>query len=252
MDTRKPEVFDQLKALLKVIPNPRMEAMLKGAQEEIAREYQEQKKVDRYSSEEKRFDLLLARGCPESIIHGFKRQCHHFSKVTQSLNLKPPSESNYYAIPVIPFSWRSLPDLLSMVRNGEEKSEFDPFYATHEPFQVDRMPEISDTTDTPKRLYYIYDVEDGTATLGKEPEKVVQKIEKEGRIPLTLCEIIALATHTSVLLHHGLWAADSRGPNNLIPALFIRHLQPKNGWFSGGQSLKDFGIPSCSRRIVVP
>lgn len=251
MDTRKPKVFDQLKALLKLVPNSRMADILKQAQEELAWEYKEQKKKDRYLSQEKSFELLLARGCPESIIHGFKARSHYLSEVTHSLNLKSSSESNYYAIPVIPFSWRLPPDLLSMVRNGEEKGQFDSFYATHEPFHADRMPEISDTTNTPKRLYYIYDVEDGTATLGQEPKKVAKKIEKEERIPLTFCETIALATYTSVLLHHGLWAADSRGPDNLIPALFIRHLQPENGWFAG-ESLKDFGTPSCSRRIVVP
>lgn len=136
------------------------------------------------------------RGCPEQIVWMLQGQKH---SVLQKASEMSFAEGNIPFIPVIPRTHRSPYDLIAMVRIGNKKG-----YTSLDPLA------ITDEIETPKDPYYIYDVEEGQAFLGKNLKKAIDIIKKQSRSPLTAAEIMALATHTDVLLQHYLAATGSR------------------------------------------
>lgn len=116
-------------------------------------------------------------------------------------------DGNIPFIPVLPRSFRNSHSLMAMVRNGGKVgyTDFNPTL-------------ISDVVDAPQEPYYIYDVEDGSSTLGESPENAENILKSLKRSPLTAAEIIALAVHTDVLSRHNVWATGSRyGTAVLVP-----------------------------------
>ncbi|MBI4120688.1 MAG: hypothetical protein HY457_00310 [Parcubacteria group bacterium] len=105
-------------------------------------------------------------------------------------------------LPVIPLQYDDVSFirfLMSMVRCGEEVGvvQLEPSAFS----QLERTPE------TP---YYIFGVEDGRNILGVTPAIARERIlgDVHGH-PHVVAEDIALAVHTPVLEHHGLWSSGS-------------------------------------------
>ena len=69
---------------------------------------------------------------------------------------------------------------------------------------------IFNMVDIPEEPHYIYDVEDGNATRGKNPEAAEKIFKRQKRSPLTVAEVIALAVHANVYPRYGVWATGSR------------------------------------------
>ena len=102
----------------------------------------------------------------------------------------------------------------------------------------------------PESLYYIFDVEDGRGTVGVSPHEAVLRIgtEKPSRLPLTMDETFALATHTDVLSSHFLWAARSYFSQPwLIPRIYFldeNGYAPHVSYSHFENAHKGFGTPS--------
>lgn len=73
---------------------------------------------------------------------------------------------------------------------------------------------IEDSEFTPWKPYYIFNIEDGLATLGMSATAIRRMRFATERRPLTDAEIIALATHSDVLSRFNICAASSSYDGN--------------------------------------
>ena len=149
-------------------------------------------------------ETLNDRGCPNQIINMLKSESHLVFHTSEILSNK----GNIAFIPVIPLSYRSHYDLIAMVNEKQGKSYLD-----------DRVA-IRDRFYTPKKPYYIFDVDNGQYNV-YNMKKTIKIFKKQSRLPLTLAEILSLATHTNVLEHHFLNAAGSRYGMSNMPDIYL-------------------------------
>lgn len=196
---------------------------MKYGKEELARHFDEQ------------ITILKDRGCPEQII----------GLLTPQKNLVIPKASEIVFenghipfLPVIPQTYQNSYDLMAMVRNGNKQGHTYLNLAT-----------ITDKIETPKGLYYIYNVEDGGSTKDKSPEKVREIFKEQSRSPLTAAEIIALCALTDVLSRHSVWAAGSCCDEpNRAPLIHLDiDSRPKLICFYINTSRMKWGSASCVR-----
>jgi hypothetical protein len=169
---------------------------VKEAKNQLAQETKKAKCEDLKKLFDDQIQTLKDRGCPEQIVEMLQNQR---SLVLQKASEMSFAEGNIPFMPVIPRTYRSPHDLMAMVRNGDTKG-----YTYLNPTV------ITDEFKTPEDPYYIYDVEDGQALLGKSPEEAIDIIKKQSRSPLTAAEVMALTTHTDVISRHYVYASGSR------------------------------------------
>ena len=152
-------------------------------------------------------------------------------------------------LPVIPKDILSTDTQMRMVKNGKKTGRKINHY--------DHRVVTTDAFETPGRPYYIFDVEDGTATLGKSPVDAQKLIYKRERRGLTEVEIISLAVHTDVLTRHYLWAVDSRADEfadetqDGVPSLDIADGRAELCWIEFISTALYRGSPSSSREFVL-
>ena len=142
-------------------------------------------------------------------------------------------------LPVIPRSFRSLYDLIATARKGNQAG-----------YNHLKPTEIRDVVGAPQEPYYIYDVEDGKATLGESPQDAENILKKQSRSPLTAAEVAALVTHTYVLSRHCVWATGSRDESaDGVPGVSMRcGVRPVLDWGSVNSSFLRWGSASCGSR----
>ena len=186
------------------------------------------------------FDSQIAtlkdRGVPEPIVEILQNQKGAVVKKASEMTI---GGGNIPFLPVIPRLYRSPYDLIAMVRNGSKVG-----YTCVNPTA------ISDVVDTPQEPYYIYDVEDGNATLGKSPEAAEKIFKQQKRSPLTAAEAMALTTHTDVLSRHYVWASGSRyGCADRVPDVWLDGGdRPELDWSRVDGSDDRWGSASCGSR----
>ncbi len=194
----------------------------------------------KYKDLERLFDTQIQTlrnlSCPEQIVRLFVAKK---SSVLSKASKMAFENGHIPFIPVIPQRYRTLYDLIAMVRNGNEwgYTQLDP-------------ADITDKVKTPGRPYYIYDVEDGRAFLGKSPMDAEKILKKQLRSPLTTVEAIALTIHTDVLRHHYIKAAGScyNKSDDGIPAIFLHGGMPVLGWGLVDTRDERWGSPFCGSR----
>lgn len=174
------------------------------------------------------FDAQIAvfenRGVPEQIIRGLRSQK---SEVVQKASGMIIGEVNIPFLPVIKPAYLGYYGLMAMVKSGSNAG-----YTHMNPAA------ITDKFETPDGLYYIYDVEDGSATRGISPQDAEKIFKNQLRFPLTVAESISFCILTDVLSHHYLWAAGSRyESSNLVPSVYLDiDNQPKLDWSDANNS----------------
>ncbi|MBI2096414.1 MAG: hypothetical protein HYT43_02160 [Candidatus Taylorbacteria bacterium] len=189
---------------------------------------------------EKLFDSQIAtlkdRGVREQIVEILQNQKGQVVKKASEMTI---GDGNIPFLPVIPRSFRSPYDLMAMVRNGSKVG-----YTHLNPTQ------ISDVVDAPSKPYYIYDVEDGSSTLGKSPKNAEKILKQQKRSPLTVAGVMALTTHTDVLLRHYVWATGSRYESAVrVPSVYLDGGgRPELDWVGVDSSLDHWGSASCGSR----
>lgn len=204
-----------------------------------AKDCLEQKtKQTKRSDLEKLFDSQIAtlknRGCPEAIVEMLQNQCGEViakaSKMTFEKGRTP-------FLPVIPRVYLTIYSQMAMVRNGSKAG-----------FTYLDPAEIADLVKTPSKPFYIFNVEDGTAMLGKAPEDAENLIKKQnGRRGLTEVEVIALCVHTNVLSRHYVDATGSRYGRSRddVPGLYLYAGRPRLDWYYVDRAYPCYGAASC-------
>lgn len=160
---------------------------------------------------EKLFDIQIAtlknRGVPEQIVAKFEHQKGIVLKKVKNMIIK---DKNIPFLPVIPQSFRSFFDLITMVRNNEKVG-----HTALSPTA------ISDIIETPSVPYYIYEIENGNVTIGKSPQDADKIFKSQGRSGLTVAETIALLIHKHVLSEHYVWTTGSRFNGSEVPIIYL-------------------------------
>lgn len=189
---------------------------------------------------EKLFNSQIAtlkdRGVPKQIIEILWDQK---GTVLKKASKEAHGDGNIPFLPVIPRTFRSPYDLMTMVRNGGKAG-----YTHLNPTQ------IFDVVDAPQEPYYIYDVKDGSSTHGKSPENAEKTFKSQKRSPLTVAEVMALTTHTDVLPKHYVWATGSRyGSADEVPVVYLDGgIRPGLGCDYVNVSRGHWGSASCGNR----
>jgi hypothetical protein len=180
--------------------------------------------------------ILKKRGCPKQILEIFKNQKNEVVSVASRISF---AKGNLPILLVLPRTYLTIYSQMPMVRNGKVKG-----YTTLDPTA------IFEIIETPRRPYYLLNVENGQATLGKSPEEADNLIQRQGRLSLTEVETINLAIQTDVLLHHCLdatgchYADDSRTPH-----LGLNRKRPFLFWYRLKYGHLSWGSPSCAKRL---
>jgi hypothetical protein len=195
---------------------------------------------DRKRSLGKLFDshmeTLEFRGCPKVIIDEIF-QNKRDEVLSKAVAMEIP-EGHIPFMPVIPRSYLGIYGLMPMVRNGDKVgfTHLDP-------------NGITDSKETPKYPYFIYDVEDGTDTLGKTPECAEQLIKAQNRLCHIPDEDIALCVHTDVLSRHHLWSTGSRYRHaDYVPNVYLFDGKPRLHCRYRYGSGSGWGSASCRSR----
>ncbi len=187
------------------------------------------------------FDTQIAtlkdRGTPEQIVGLLANQRVEVMLKANKMTFK---DGHIPFLPVIPRTYRSPYDLMSAVRHEGKVG-----YTSLHPV------EIIDIEKTPDGPYYIYDVEDGQATLGVSSGEAEEIFKSQKRCRHTMAEDIALATHTEVLSRHSLLSTGSRfESDNLatMPRMNIEANRPYLGWAGKHSSNPQRGSASLGSR----
>jgi len=152
------------------------------------------------------FDIQIAtlkdRDVPEQIVRLVQNQK---DAVIQKASGMIIGEENIPFLPIIPRSYLSPHSQMAATRNGVKVgyTDIDP-------------NSITDQVKTSHKPYYIYDVEDGTSTLGNSPEDAEKIINRQRRFSFTVAEILALVVHTNVLSRYCVWATASRYDGSIM------------------------------------
>lgn len=144
-------------------------------------------------------------------------------------------------IPVIPQTYLSILSQMAMISNEGNKG-----------YTFMKPTAIRDIVETPEDPYYIYDVEVGKATMGLIPQNSETLINRQGRLKLTVTEVIALGIHAGVLSSHCVDAVGSRfeylSKYYAVPSLQISFGWPKLYHHLFDQAISQFGAASCGSR----
>jgi len=174
------------------------------------------------------------RGTPEAIIEMLQNQR---SEVLSKASEMTFAEGHIPFLPVIPKTYVSIYYRMPIVKNGNKIG-----YTYLDP------SELTDIEDVSEKPYYIYDVEDGTAMLGKSPEKAEKLIRKDKRLPMTADEVMSLGIHTDVLSNHYVDATGSRYKSSRVPFLWLYDGEPKLDWHFADFAIDKWGAGSCGSR----
>ena len=149
------------------------------------------------------------------------------------------TQGNIPFAPVITRPYMGVHGLMSMVRNGEDVgyTHFNP-------------NDIVDDEKVPKRIYFIYNIEPGLATLGMLPTVARDLINDQGRFFHTSDEDIALCIlYPKLLPDHSLLSLGSRREStDDIIGIYLNGSGPRLEVFDHDFSEKRFGFASCSMR----
>ncbi len=180
-------------------------------------------------------ETLKARGCPQAILEAFGNQRDAVLSKAAKMEI---SEGHIPFVPVIPRTYLGVYELMSMVRDGGNVG-----------YTYLDSNKITNNVETPKGLYFIYDVEDGKDMLGKSPEKAEALIKKQKRTCLTADEGIALCVHTNVLSEHHVDCTGSRyGRAADVPDVYRDGDGPEFNCHHFLSSLGRWGSASCRSR----
>jgi len=199
-----------------------------------------EQKQAKHTDLEKLFDtqivILKDRDVPEQIIELLQSQKNAVVEKASKMTI---GDSNIAFLPVIKPVYLGYYGLMSLVRHESKKG-----------FVYLNPAAITDQVETPDVLYYIFDVEDGHATLGKNPEAAEEIIKQQKRSPLTAAEVINLCVVTDVLSRHHVLATGSRWVSaDRAPYVYLESCgRPRLNWAGVGESYDLLGFASCGSR----
>ena len=144
---------------------------------------------------EAQVERLRNLNCPWAIVSSLQLQK---DRVVSSAAKTEIPGGNIPFLPVIPRSYLGVYGLVQLV-----------VFAGSVGYTHIELAEISDVVRSPNRPYFIFNVEDGHAFLGKSSKEAGVLIEESARSGLTIAEIVSVAIHADVLSRHNIDAVGS-------------------------------------------
>jgi hypothetical protein len=226
------QVVGKMAELLKEVPvNERDEVVVK-AKNLIVEKEKRVKGEDLEKLFDKQIQTLKDRGCPPVILEMLTEQR---SQVIEKASKMAFEKGRIPFLAVIPRIYLTIYSQMAMVRNKDKVG-----------YTYLDAKEITDVVKTPDKPYYIFDVEDGEAMLGKAPQDAEKLINKQGRRCVTEVEVIALGIQTDVLSRHFVDATGSRyGSSDGMPGLWLLEGEPELGWYYLFSAVGGWGSASC-------
>lgn len=227
------QVVGKLVEVLREVPPDERDEMVVKAKNQLEEEEKESKvkKEDLEKLFDTQIQTLKDRGCPTVIIDMLREQRDDVLEKASEITF---AKGHIAFLPVIPRTFLSIYTQMQMVKNGDKTG-----YTYLKPY------EITDVVETPKDPYYIFDVEDGEAMLGKAPQDAEKAITQQNWRGLTEVEVISLGIHTDVLSRHYVDAVGSRYRSDGVPSLWLGDDRPRLGWLSLGHAADEWGAASC-------
>jgi hypothetical protein len=197
---------------------------------------------------------LKSKGVSPQIIRMLSYQ---YYEVIEEASRTSVGDGNVAFLPVIPRSYLSVYDQMTMVESGGNKG-----------YNYLRPSLIWDKVKTPDEPYWIFNVEDGEATRNKSPHDAEKILKNSERSPLTVAETVSLALHTRVLTRHFFFRAlDATGSrygtiskhtfsSYGVPSIWFNLIDNESraqlGWVSIDRHSSTLrGSPSCESRFVI-
>ena len=184
------------------------------------------------------FDRQLKRlrdlDCPRAIIEIFQGKKKKVISMAMQVNTY---EGNIAFLPVVPVRYLGIYALAGMMRKGSEIG-----FTTLNPNLLADYENLADN------LYYILNVEDGAAPLGKSSNDAEEIIKGQGHRCLNAAEVIAVGIHTDVLASHSMFAVNSIYNREYIIVLSNSPL-PMLDFVGKGVISENYGTPSCWHQI---
>ena len=231
----KDQLIGELVTLFQNTNPEYIDGAITAAREQAARNAKQMMRSDL----EKLFDSQIVTekrlGVPEQII---EMQMNGKMKVLDHAQSSTIADGNLPFAPVISALYLGYHGIVAMVRHNSKQGY------TH----LD-LSRIEDVEKVPGRLYYHFDVEDGTARLGKKPEVSDKEIRAEKRLRSTTAEIVSIGTHTDVLSRHNMDAVGSRCDSGGVPSLDLGDGGPRLGWSDLDGADDHWGAASCGSRL---
>jgi len=227
------QAVGKLVEVLREVPLKERDEMVVKAKNQLEEEEKESKpkKEDLEKLFDTQIQTLKDRGCPPVIIDMLREQRDQVLQKASEITI---DQKHIPFLPVIPRIYLSIYSQMQMVRNNDKVG-----------YTYLKPSEITDVVETPQDPYYIFDVEDGEAMLGKAPKDAEKAIKQQSWRGLTEVEVIALAIHTDVLSRHYVDAVGSRYRSDRVPDLWLYDGEPGLDWFSLGSALDRWGAASC-------
>ena len=225
------QTVEKLVEVLREVPSEKRDEVVVKAKNQLEEEEKESKpkKEDLEKLFDTQIQTLKDRGCPAVIIDMLQEQR---DDVLQKASEIPIGKKHIAFLPVIPRTFLSIYTQMQMVRNGDKIG-----------YTYLKPSEITDVVETPADPYYIFDVEDGEAMLGKSPQNAEKTIKQQNWRGLTEVEVIALAIHTDV--RHCVDALGSRCGSAGVPTLWLHDAEPRLDWVNLDGARDRWGAASC-------
>ena len=229
--------------LLSRYPEYEIDKVLANAKSNALRE---RERAEEAPDRKDALEMLRDFGCDNAVLSSLGRQSDgahsYYSRLTMHSNSR-----TLLKLPVIPRGLYGLYGLVSFVRNNGRNGRLD--------LNVDPNS-ITDSESVPKLPYYCLDVDLGEETQGMNPTKALAHIQKRSRLPLTVDELLALCTHSNVLLKRPVCALGSNVSGQIIPCMIIHANEIElilidKEYIEGGCGLP-IGMPSCAQRYHDP
>jgi hypothetical protein len=235
IDDRKEELIGKIAILIKGFTDDEIDEVVAEAKEQVNSEILAEKKDKLTELFKSQLEKLKSLGCPQMILEIFSNKKNEVITKASEMSI---GEGNIPFLPVIPRNYLGIHASILMVKYGDKAG-----YTNLNP------NEITDKVKTPKLPYFVLNVEDGKATLGKKVKDATKLIKKQGRLILTDIEVIAIGILTNVLSHHNVDAAGSRYRSNNCPDLHKHGGVPVLGYDGLDTSDGQWGSASCSARV---
>lgn len=156
---------------------------------------------------------LKNRGCPAKITDAYAEAEKKIIEYAESIIFL---EDHLLFMPVIPLYYIGYYGLASLMRYDDD---------THGDVYMD-LSLLEDVKETPRRPYYIFNVEDGTEMIDRTPETAAIIIRQQNRFSATAAEAMNIAIHTDVLSHHSIGAVASRYGLDRTPIVWLNVQDP--------------------------
>lgn len=189
------QLVGKLVALWRETDPDKFDDAVAEARNHFTTEQEQSKRNDLENLFNSQIATLKDRGVPKHIIETLQSQKN---AVVQKASGMTIGEGNIPFLPVIKPAYLGYYGLMAMVRNGSKEG-----------CTFLNPAAITDQFETPDDIYYIYDVEDGNTTRGKNPQDAENISKRQSRSPLTAAEVINLCILTDVLFKHSVWATGS-------------------------------------------